>query len=99
MLKFILQSGDFTSCTKTLGLKGHNIGEAHSDSVLSFSFTNDSKRVATISKDNSWKIWDIDVDYLKGQVSYSGEQFVNDFQETSTKMFSKSFIYESSVSR
>jgi len=64
------KSGDFTQATKTMGLKGHNIGQAHGDSVLSFAFTNDSKRVATISKDQTWKIWDIDVDYLKGQDAY-----------------------------
>jgi len=58
------KSNEFQGSTKTMGLKGH------SDSVLSFSFTNDSKRIATISKDQTWRIWDIDVDYLKGQDAY-----------------------------
>jgi len=58
------KNNEFLQSTKTMGLKGH------SDSVLSFSFTNDSKRVATISKDQTWRIWDIDVDYLKGQDAY-----------------------------
>lgn len=58
------KSNEFLQVSKTLGLKGH------SDGILSFSFTNDSKRIATISKDQTWKIWDIDVDYLKGQDAY-----------------------------
>jgi len=58
------KSNEFSQVSKTLGLKGHT------DRILSFSFTNDSKRIATISKDQSWKIWDINVDYLKGQDAY-----------------------------
>lgn len=58
------KSNEFTQTSKVCGLKGHSSG------ILSFSFTNDSKRIATISKDNTWKVWDIDVDYLKGQEAY-----------------------------
>lgn len=58
------KSNEFTQVTKTLGLKGH------SDRVLSFSFTNDSKRIVTISKDQTWKVWDVDVEFLKGQDAY-----------------------------
>lgn len=57
------KNNEFTSVTK-FGLKGHAAG------ILSFSFTNDSKRIATISKDGTWKIWDINVNYLKGQEAY-----------------------------
>lgn len=64
------KSNEFQAATKTLGLKGHSISQGHTDSILAFSFTNDSKRIATISKDQTWKIWDIDVDYLKGQDGY-----------------------------
>uniref|UniRef100_T2M2R1 Transducin beta-like protein 2 n=1 Tax=Hydra vulgaris TaxID=6087 RepID=T2M2R1_HYDVU len=58
------KTGSFSQVSKALELKGHSAG------VLSFSFSNDSKRAATVSKDGTWKIWDIDVNYLKGQDAY-----------------------------
>ncbi|XP_057295266.1 transducin beta-like protein 2 isoform X2 [Hydractinia symbiolongicarpus] len=61
---FNKSNGEFQQVSKVLELKGHSAG------VLSFSFTNDSKRVGTVSKDGTWKIWDIDVNYLKGQDAY-----------------------------
>eukprot|EP00794_Sanderia_malayensis_P013835 gene13835-15281_t len=56
--------GDFKQTTRALDLKGHSAG------VHSFSFSADSKRAASISKDGSWKLWDIDVNYQKGQDAY-----------------------------
>jgi WD40 repeat protein len=35
--------------------------------VLCFSLNKDSTRAATISKDNTWKSWNTDVDYLNKQ--------------------------------
>jgi len=58
------KNGEFQKVSRALELKGHSAG------VYSFSFTSDSKRMATVSKDGNWKVWDIDVDYLKGQGSY-----------------------------
>ena len=39
---------------RAMELKGHNSG------VYSFSFNGDSSRVATVSKDKTWKLWDTD---------------------------------------
>jgi len=58
------KNNEFNHVSKGLELKGHKAG------VLSFSFSNDSKRMGTISKDGTWKVWDIDVNYLKGQEAY-----------------------------
>ncbi|XP_066918749.1 transducin beta-like protein 2 [Clytia hemisphaerica] len=58
------KSGDFQQTLKAFEIKGHRAG------VLSFSFTNDSKRFATASKDGTWKVWDINVNYLKSQEAY-----------------------------
>ncbi|PVD32850.1 hypothetical protein C0Q70_08297 [Pomacea canaliculata] len=47
--------------TRAMELKGHNSG------VSNFSFNGDSSRVATVSKDGTWKLWDTDVRYSQGQ--------------------------------
>ncbi|KAK7499108.1 hypothetical protein BaRGS_00009655, partial [Batillaria attramentaria] len=47
--------------TRAMELKGHTSG------VFSFSFNGDSTRVATVSKDGTWKLWDTDVRYSQGQ--------------------------------
>ncbi|KAK7087866.1 hypothetical protein V1264_021863 [Littorina saxatilis] len=46
---------------RAMELKGHNSG------VYSFAFNGDSSRVATVSKDGTWKLWNTDVRYSQGQ--------------------------------
>ncbi|XP_063002692.1 transducin beta-like protein 2 [Elgaria multicarinata webbii] len=58
------KSGDFREVTRAFELKGHTAG------VCSFSFSNDSRRMATVSKDGTWKLWDTDVEYKKQQDPY-----------------------------
>ncbi|XP_069470891.1 transducin beta-like protein 2 [Ambystoma mexicanum] len=58
------KSGDFQEVARAFDLKGHSAG------VSSFSFSNDSRRMATVSKDGSWKLWDTDVEYKKQQDPY-----------------------------
>ncbi|XP_029468898.1 transducin beta-like protein 2 [Rhinatrema bivittatum] len=58
------KAGDFREVARAFDLKGHSAG------VFSFSFSNDSRRMATISKDGTWKLWDTDVEYKKQQDPY-----------------------------
>ncbi|XP_077167397.1 transducin beta-like protein 2 isoform X2 [Paroedura picta] len=58
------KSGDFREVARAFELKGHTAG------VYSFSFSNDSRRMATVSKDSTWKLWDTDVEYKKQQDPY-----------------------------
>lgn len=58
------KNGDFREVTRAFELKGHTAG------VQCFSFSNDSRRMATVSKDGTWKFWDTDVDYKKQQDPY-----------------------------
>ncbi|KAJ7308966.1 hypothetical protein JRQ81_008248 [Phrynocephalus forsythii] len=58
------KSGDFREVTRAFELKGHTAG------VYSFSFSNDSRRMATVSKDGTWKLWDTDVEYKQQQDPY-----------------------------
>ncbi|XP_078535699.1 transducin beta-like protein 2 [Lissotriton helveticus] len=58
------KSGDFQEVARAFDLKGHSAG------VSSFSFSNDSRRMATVSKDGTWKLWDTDVEYKKQQDPY-----------------------------
>ncbi|NXA09846.1 TBL2 protein, partial [Sapayoa aenigma] len=52
---------EFWEVTRAFELKGHTAG------VLSFSFSNDSRRMATLSKDSTWRFWDTSVEYKKQQ--------------------------------
>ncbi|XP_067084781.1 transducin beta-like protein 2 [Osmerus mordax] len=58
------KSGEFREVTRAFDLKGHSAG------VHSFSFSNDSRRMATVSKDGTWRLWDTDVEYKKQQDPY-----------------------------
>ncbi|XP_075761108.1 transducin beta-like protein 2 isoform X1 [Pelodiscus sinensis] len=58
------KGGDFREVTRAFELKGHTAG------VCSFSFSNDSRRMVTVSKDGTWKLWDTDVEYKKQQDPY-----------------------------
>ena len=58
---FEKSNGNFKEIRKAFDLKGHNA------QVLSFSQNKDSTRAATISKDNTWKLWNTDVDYIHKQ--------------------------------
>ncbi|KAJ8266561.1 hypothetical protein GJAV_G00131900 [Gymnothorax javanicus] len=58
------KSGDFKEVARAFELKGHSAG------VYSFAFSNDSRRMVTVSKDGTWKLWDTDVEYKKQQDPY-----------------------------
>ncbi|NXV80011.1 TBL2 protein, partial [Atlantisia rogersi] len=58
------KNGDFREVARAFELKGHTAG------VYSFSFSNDSRRMATVSKDGTWRFWDTDVEYKKQQDPY-----------------------------
>jgi len=61
-VKFSKGSGEFESIKRAFELTGHKAGVYH------FDFNSDSTKVATISKDGSWKIYNIgNIDYTRGQ--------------------------------
>ncbi|KAK2166184.1 hypothetical protein LSH36_41g13139 [Paralvinella palmiformis] len=55
------RSGQFKEVIRAFELKGHSAG------VYSFAFSGNSDRMATVSKDGTWKLWDINVEYRKQQ--------------------------------
>jgi len=55
------KTGDFTGVARAFELKGHSAG------VLHFSFSSDSTKMASVSKDGTWKLWNIGVEWQKGQ--------------------------------
>ncbi|XP_075710243.1 transducin beta-like protein 2 [Rhinoderma darwinii] len=58
------KSGEFREVSRAFELKGHLAG------VCGFAFSNDSSRMATVSKDGTWKLWNTDVEYKKQQDPY-----------------------------
>ncbi|CAF1517143.1 unnamed protein product [Adineta ricciae] len=58
---FEKSNGNFKEIRRAFDLKGHNA------QVTCFSLNKDSTRAATISKDNTWKLWNADVDYIHKQ--------------------------------
>ncbi|XP_071848997.1 transducin beta-like protein 2 isoform X2 [Apostichopus japonicus] len=58
------KSGGFKEVKRAMDLKGHKA------SVYHFSFNLDSSRVATVSKDGTWKLWDTNVEFHKNQDPY-----------------------------
>jgi len=64
------RSGDFEKVQRAFDLPGHRSG------VYSFAFSADSGRIATVSKDGTWKVFDTNIEYSKGQdpeIIISGE--------------------------
>ena len=57
------RTGDFEKVTRAFNLGGHTSG------IYSFSFSSDSSKVATVSKDGTWKVFNTAIEYTKGQVS------------------------------
>ncbi|KFM56868.1 Transducin beta-like protein 2, partial [Stegodyphus mimosarum] len=58
------KTGEFKEVKRAFELKGHTSGIHH------FSFSNDSSRMVTFSKDGTWKLWDTNIEYSKGQEPY-----------------------------
>ncbi|GFR03979.1 transducin beta-like protein 2, partial [Trichonephila clavata] len=58
------KAGEFQDVKRAFVLKGHSSGIYH------FSFSNDSSRMLTVSKDGTWKLWDTNIEYSKGQEPY-----------------------------
>ncbi|XP_038615087.1 transducin beta-like protein 2 isoform X2 [Tachyglossus aculeatus] len=58
------KTGNFPEVVRAFELKGHTAR------VYSFAFSNDSRRMATVSKDGTWKVWDTSVEYKKQQNPY-----------------------------
>jgi len=52
---------EFEKTTKAMDLAGHT------SSVYALAFSPDSRRLATASKDGTWKMWDINVRYTVGE--------------------------------
>ncbi|KAF4524257.1 hypothetical protein B566_EDAN008805 [Ephemera danica] len=55
------KSGEYQSTTRAFELRGHTSG------VLDLNFSCDSARMATISKDGTWKVFDTKIEYQKGE--------------------------------
>ncbi|NXX83818.1 TBL2 protein, partial [Urocolius indicus] len=55
------KNGDFQEVSKVFELKGHTAA------VCCFSFSNDSSRMATVSQDGTWKLWDTVLRYGQRQ--------------------------------
>ncbi|XP_072303096.1 transducin beta-like protein 2 [Eucyclogobius newberryi] len=58
------KGGEFREVIRAFDLKGHSAG------VHALAFSNDSHRMATVSKDGTWKLWNTDVEYRKQQDPY-----------------------------
>ncbi|CAI5642831.1 transducin beta-like protein 2 [Oreochromis niloticus] len=58
------KGGDFREVVRAFDLKGHSAG------VHAFAFSNDSRRMVSVSKDGTWKLWNTDVEYKKQQDPY-----------------------------
>ncbi|CAL1572762.1 unnamed protein product [Knipowitschia caucasica] len=58
------KGGEFREVIRAFDLKGHSAG------VHAFAFSNDSHRMATVSKDGTWKLWNTDVEYRRQQDPY-----------------------------
>ncbi|XP_068945581.1 transducin beta-like protein 2 isoform X3 [Petaurus breviceps papuanus] len=58
------KSGQFREVTRAFELKGHTAG------IHFLAFSSDSCRMATVSKDGTWKFWAIDVEYKQQQDPY-----------------------------
>ncbi|GFS56585.1 transducin beta-like protein 2 [Nephila pilipes] len=58
------KTGEFKEVKRAFVLKGHTSGIYH------FCFSNDSSRMLTTSKDGTWKLWDTNIEYSKGQEPY-----------------------------
>ncbi|CAL1531957.1 unnamed protein product [Lymnaea stagnalis] len=55
------KTGAFKEVKRAFELKGHSAAVYH------FSFNMDARRMASVSKDGTWKFWDTDVRYEMGQ--------------------------------
>ncbi|CAH1233279.1 TBL2 [Branchiostoma lanceolatum] len=55
------KGGDFKEVSRAFELKGHSSG------VYSFDFNMDSTRMVSVSKDGTWRLWDTNIEYQKGQ--------------------------------
>lgn len=55
------KTGNFKEIIKAFQLTGHTSG------VYTFAFNSDSTRMASVSKDGTWKLWNTDVDYQRRQ--------------------------------
>uniref|UniRef100_A0A023FYT8 Putative salivary protein antigen p40 n=1 Tax=Amblyomma parvum TaxID=251391 RepID=A0A023FYT8_AMBPA len=58
------KTGEFKEVKRAFELKGHTSG------VFCFAFSNDSSRMASVSRDGTWKLWDCNIEYQKGQEPY-----------------------------
>ncbi|CAL1268086.1 unnamed protein product [Larinioides sclopetarius] len=58
------KTGEFKEVKRAFELKGHTSG------IYYFAFSNDSSRMVTTSKDGTWKLWDTNIEYSKGQEPY-----------------------------
>jgi len=57
------KSGSFERTTRAFELTGHTSG------VLSFDFSPDSRRMVTVSKDGTWRLYNTDIEFSKGQLA------------------------------
>jgi len=57
------KSGAFERVSRAFELTGHSSG------VLSFDFSPDSCRMVTVSKDGTWRLFNTDIEYSKGQLA------------------------------
>ena len=55
------KGGNFEKVSRAFELTGHTSGVYH------FDISGDSTRIATLSKDGSWKLFAVDVDFSRGQ--------------------------------
>uniref|UniRef100_A0A1B6EV11 Uncharacterized protein n=1 Tax=Cuerna arida TaxID=1464854 RepID=A0A1B6EV11_9HEMI len=55
------RTGEFKQVSRAFQLAGHTSG------VYDFSFSSDSTRMATVSKDGSWKVFNTNIEFEKGE--------------------------------
>lgn len=58
------RTGEFQDVFRAFELKGHTSG------IFSFDFNQDSRRMISVSKDGTWRLYDTDIRYQHGQDPY-----------------------------
>lgn len=59
----------FDKTAKFAGVSKAYYLDGHRAAVPSFAYSADSKRMVTLSKDRTWRLWDVDIDFKRGQVT------------------------------
>ena len=75
------KSGDFEKVVRAFELKGHSSG------VLGIDFSSDTSRAVTVSKDKTWRFYDVRGKFLLVNI------FISGFKNLNSKNLNKQIIF------